>query len=52
MLGKSSISFDEIAILLLSLLTNSFNFFTKFNLNLEKKIYSSNWVALIFIRTG
>ncbi len=28
------------------------SYFKKFNLNLEKKIYSSNWVALIFIKTG
>ena len=28
------------------------SYFKKFNLNLEKKIYSSNWVALIFIKSG
>ncbi len=28
------------------------SYFNKFNLNLEKKFYSLNWVALIFIKSG
>ncbi len=28
------------------------SYFNKFNLNLEKKFYSSNWVALIFVKSG